>query len=47
MHGVEYVERAIQRVKIKDNALDVGCGDGGQTEDKLWNTLNITMRKYF
>ncbi|MDF7824980.1 methyltransferase domain-containing protein [Pontiellaceae bacterium B12227] len=29
-YGVEYVERAIQRVQNKGSALDVGCGSGGR-----------------
>lgn len=34
-YGVEYVERAIRRVKSKGNALDVGCGSGGQIMDTI------------
>ncbi len=34
-YGVEYVERAIQRVKNKGNALDVGCGSGGRIIDTI------------
>jgi len=29
-YGVEYVERAVRRVKNKGTALDVGCGSGGR-----------------
>ena len=34
-YGVEYVERAIRRVKNKDKALDVGCGSGGRIIDAI------------
>jgi len=29
-YGVDYVVRAIHRVKIRKSALDVGCGSGGE-----------------
>lgn len=34
-YGVEYVERAIQRVENKNKALDVGCGSGGKIMDTV------------
>lgn len=34
-YGVEYVERAIRRVKNKGKALDVGCGSGGRIIDTI------------
>ena len=34
-YGVEYVERAIRRVKNKKKALDVGCGSGGKIIDTI------------
>lgn len=34
-YGVEYVERAIQRIKNNDKALDVGCGSGGRIVDTI------------
>jgi len=34
-YGVEYVERAIQRVKDKNKALDIGCGSGGKIIDTI------------
>jgi len=34
-YGVEYVERAIRRVKNKGSALDVGCGSGGRIIDTI------------
>ena len=34
-YGVEYVERAIRRLKNKKRALDVGCGSGGKIIDTI------------
>jgi 2-polyprenyl-3-methyl-5-hydroxy-6-metoxy-1,4-benzoquinol methylase len=34
-YGVEYVERAIRRVKNRGKALDVGCGSGGQIVETI------------
>jgi len=34
-YGVEYVGRAIRRVKDKNKALDVGCGSGGKIIDTI------------
>jgi len=34
-YGVEYVDRAIRRVKNKGKALDVGCGSGGRIIDTI------------